>query len=494
MDSSGTLIWFRNDLRLSDNPALSHALSKNAFIIPVFIYTSEEQGNWSDGAASRWWLHHSLSSLSESLEKLGLQLIIEKGKAAKILTSLAITFKAENVFFNKQYEPWAIHQENNVISELLKHNIKAQSFPGNLLIDPENLLTKNRTPFKVFTPFWNELNSKPDFTHPLPAPTKKQISAIKAQKVYKNTSQNLSIADLDLLPKIKWDEGIKKSWTPGEHGAEITLKTFIDKGLHNYEKERDKPYLKGVSRLSPHLHFGEISPRVIWHIIKDYASANRPVLSSANCYLRELGWREFSHYLLYHFPNTTENPLRPEFKKFPWKQSKKFLQAWQQGKTGYPIVDAGMKELWHTGWMHNRVRMVAASFLVKDLLIDWQDGARWFWETLVDADLANNTLGWQWVAGCGADAAPYFRIFNPILQGEKFDPGGVYVKEWLPELKDLPPKWIHKPWLAPAKILTEAGIKIGDQYPKPIVNHNSARLEALDAFTSIKSNQTKLDL
>ena len=483
MKKAKALVWFRNDLRLTDNPALFNALSACSYIVPIFIYTPEEECAWPPGAASLWWLHYSLTELTASLAKTGTKLIIRKGLAAKTLSKMAQDIGAEAVFYNRRYEPWAREQEQQVDDELNKENIEINSYNANLLFTPEQILNKSETPFKVFTPYWNKLSSLPPPEKPLPKPRSinKLATAIKLSKI-----KSLEVKDLKLLPNIDWARGIRETWQPGEKGAQAALREFIATGLANYSQGRDRPALSAVSRLSPYLHFGEISPRTIWHAIKQHSLFETKISSASDHYLRELAWREFAHYLLYYFPQTTDKPLRPEFNKFPWSNNKKYLNAWRRGLTGYPIVDAGMRELWHTGWMHNRVRMIVASFLVKDLLISWQEGAKWFWDTLVDADLANNTLGWQWTAGCGADAAPYFRIFNPVLQGEKFDPDGTYVRHWIPELKNISSKWIHSPWLAPAEQLTAAGIKLGINYPYPIVDHHLARQRSLSAFAGIK--------
>jgi deoxyribodipyrimidine photo-lyase len=332
----------------------------------------------------------------------------------------------------------------------------------------------------VFTPFWRHCKALADPAEPLPAPTALRAPARPP------TSQ--PIESLGLLPSLDWPAGLAAAWSPGEQGALCRLERFTSEALEDYSSRRDQPGAPGTSQLSPHLHFGEIGPRQIWHAVRRAAQAQGRNFSWRDSqFLAELGWREFAHHLLYHFPHTPEQPLRANFAQFPWRSSRVLLRAWQRGATGYPIVDAGMRELWRTGWMHNRLRMITASFLVKDLLLHWTDGARWFWDTLVDADLASNTLGWQWVAGCGADAAPFFRIFNPVAQGNRFDAAATYVRRWVPELAALPDRWIQEPWAAPAAVLDAAGITLGVDYPKPLVDHAAARQSALRAFASIRA-------
>ncbi len=470
------LVWFRRDLRITDNPALEAAYRSGKSILPLFIESSGKAIPWRPGSASRWWLHYSLSSLDASLRKRGSRLILRKGNTVQeVLLRLLGETQVEAVYWNRLDEPQGRDEATAITEALKKAGVETREFRGQLLHDPERLLTAGGTPFKVFTPFWNRLQASLHSVPTLAAPSK-----LKAPDPW---PQSLCVDELQLLPSRDWAAGLRENWTPGEAGARAHLRRFLQGPLEEYLEARDRPSLAGTSRLSPHLHFGEISPRMLWNALED---APRETAASAISYRRELAWREFAHHLLRHFPATPENPLRPAFEKFPWRRSPKDLRAWQKGLTGYPLVDAGMRELWHTGWMHNRVRMIAASFLVKHLLIDWQEGARWFWDTLVDADLANNTLGWQWVAGCGADAAPYFRIFNPVTQGEKFDPQGAYVKRWVPELARLPVKHLHAPWEAPASALKEAGVLLGKDYPKPMVDHRMARERALAAFASIR--------
>jgi deoxyribodipyrimidine photo-lyase len=354
---------------------------------------------------------------------------------------------------------------------LVERGLTAQSFDGNLLFDPTLVRNQSGQPFRVFTAYWRSCMNRPV------AAAKKAPRTLPAPETW---PASLDVADLGLDPAADWTHGFCVTWRPGEAGAQEQLKRFRKASLEKYSTGRDRPGTGGTSRLSPHLRFGEISPRAIWH-----ATVSLP---GGDAYVRQLAWREFAHYLLLHHPGSPDEPLRPAFESFPWKGDLRTLEAWQQGLTGYPLVDAGMRELWRTGWMHNRVRMVAASFLVKHLLIDWRDGAVWFWDTLVDASLANNTMSWQWVAGCGADAAPYFRIFNPVMQGEKFDPAGEYIRRWVPELAGLSKEWIHKPWKAPASVLRTAGVKLGKSYPRPIIDHDEARRRALTALSTIKGS------
>ncbi|MBA3855833.1 MAG: deoxyribodipyrimidine photolyase [Cyanobacteria bacterium PR.3.49] len=476
------IVWFRQDLRINDNPALNTAAESGAPVIPLFVWSPEEDGDWEPGGASRWWLHHSLSRLAADLDKLGSPLVVKRGYSLSILRDFAKETGAHAVYWNRRYEPSTIVRDKNIKGALVKDGIDARSFNGNLLFEPWQVLNGKNEPYKVFTAYHKSATNL--VSPPAPAEAPKKLKA-PAKKI-----QSVSISDLMLLPKINWAGGLKETWKPGELGARENLEEFLSGIVEDYKTERDRPSVVGTSRLSPHLHFGEISPRTVWHAVRETQKSSKGS-ESKSTYLKELVWREFAHHLLYHFPLTTSAPLRHEFEHFPWADDKEALKAWQKGKTGYPLVDAGMRELWHTGWMHNRVRMVVASFLVKDLLLPWQWGAEWFWDTLVDADLANNTLGWQWSAGCGADAAPYFRVFNPLLQSKKFDPDGKYIKLWVPELANLPKPWFHNPWEAPAEVLKESGITLGKTYPKPIVDHGFARERALHAFKSLKAVAAK---
>ena len=469
MQTKPALLWLRRDLRLADNPALIAACRHKA-VVPVVVWSPEEEGRWALGAAARWWFHHSLSALGDILHSKGSRLIIRRGPPLEALAALIRETGASAVYWNRLYEPLLLKRDARIEEALKKSGVQAESFSAALLHEPWNVLNRQDKPFQVFTPFWRTCQEQGEPGEPAPKP--------RSMPSPPRWPRSLDLTELDLLPKRAWANGFSNVWKPGEKGAQRKLKDFLGDSLPDYPLARDLPANAGTSKLSPHLHFGEIGPRQIWQAVQDKVRKSGPAShAAAGSFLRQLGWREFAHHLLYHFPFTPEKPLRANFGKFPWGKDAKALKAWRKGLTGYPLVDAGMRELWETGWMHNRVRMIVASFLVKDLLLPWNDGAQWFWDTLVDADLANNTLGWQWAAGCGADAAPYFRVFNPILQGEKFDPCGDYVRRWVPELKSIPLKWIHKPWKAPADILGKC------DYPAPIVDHAKARDRALEAFS-----------
>ena len=475
MSHSPSIVWFRHDLRLADNPALDAALEGGGPVIPAFIWEPDEEYPWELGSASRWWLHHSLKALDSRIARLESKLIIRTGPTLGKLRSLIKETGAEAVYWNTRYEPRVLERDKGIEVALEESGVHAESFNGSLLFGPEEIRTKQDNVYRVFTPYWNASRQK-EVRRPTPAP-----EALVSPKKWPRSK---SVDDLGLLPTIDWATGMREAWTPGEAGATERFEAFVDRHITDYVEERNRPDREGTSSLSPHLHFGEISPRIIWDRIRSGGEID-DLSPGAETYLKEVAWREFGYQLLYHFPKTTDEPLRGEFAAFPWREDPKALRAWQRGRTGYPIVDAGMRQLWAMGWMHNRVRMIVASFLVKHLLLPWREGARWFWDTLVDADLASNTLGWQWSAGCGADAAPYFRVFNPILQGEKVDPKGEYVRRWVPELAKVSDRYLHKPWEAPAKMLSDWGITLGTTYPRPIVEHAAARERALEAFYSI---------
>jgi deoxyribodipyrimidine photo-lyase len=466
------LVWFRQDLRLADNPALD-AAARAGPVIALYVLDDETPGSWKIGGASRWWLHHSLETLSAALARRGVPLILRRGKAAQIVPEMVATCDAEAVFWNRCYEPFAIARDASIKAQLTKAGIKAESCNGALLAEPWTIKTQSGGPFRVFTPFWNALRASCQPPAPLAVPPfADQAKAERGDR----------LEDWGLLPtRPDWAGGLRESWTPGEDGAQAALAHFLQHGLDRYQAKRDQPGVDAVSQLSPHLHWGEISVRQVWRAAEAHGGPE------AEAFLRQLGWREFSASLLWQFPKLPEQPMAQQFAAFPWRDDPAGLKAWQRGQTGYPLVDAGMRQLWTTGWMHNRVRLVTASFLIKHLLVPWTAGEAWFWDTLVDADLANNAASWQWVAGSGADAAPYFRIFNPVLQGEKFDPDGAYVRRWVPELARMPDRWLHKPWQAPVDRLAEAGVRLGRTYPHPIVEHDAARERALAALAEISA-------
>jgi deoxyribodipyrimidine photo-lyase len=471
-----TLVWFRQDLRLADNPALSAALARGGPVVPVYIDSESEEGDWPAGAASLWWRHHSLASLEASLQAAGSRLVLRRGPALATLRELARECGADAIYWNRRYEP-AVRERDARIKEALRADgFVAESRNGALLAEPWELRTQGGGPFQVFTPYWRKLLATIEPPRLLPAPA--QLVAPAAWPA------SLPLATLGYLPRIPWDAGLHAHWQPGEAGATRQLEQFISSAIPRYADRRDLPAEPGTSRLSPCLHHGELSPRQVWHVVLAADPQAR-----AGKYLAELVWREFSYHLLHHFPHTPGQPLRPAYAAFPWREDAALLRAWQRGQTGIPLVDAGMRELWHTGWMHNRVRMVTASFLVKNLLQPWQAGARWFWDTLVDADLAANTQGWQWTAGCGADAAPFFRIFNPVTQGERFDPKGEYLRRWLPELARLEGPALHTPWEATPVELAAAGVVLGKDYPLPIVSLADSRQAALAALKQMQGKQ-----
>jgi deoxyribodipyrimidine photo-lyase len=469
---STALVLFRRDLRLHDNPALTAACASHDQVLPIYVHAPDEEGAWTAGAASRWWLHHSLASLQKRLHAHHSGLNIAQGDSLTVLQALIEQTGAEAVYWNRLYEPATIERDTHLKTSLRELGVAVHSHNAALWLEPWQIATQQGDPYRVFTPYWRNLRTQISPAEPLPEP---------AMRGWKAPGKSLDLAALALLPDISWDAGFAEHWQPGERGAAHMLELFCDDAVVDYAHARDLPARHGTSRLSPHLHFGEISPRQIHFALTEHVrrtdAKKRPDIEP---YLRELGWREFAYHLLYHFPQTPVENFNPRFKNFRWKApDKALLKRWQQGQTGIPLVDAGMRELWYTGWMHNRVRMIVASFLTKNLRQHWHEGERWFWDTLVDADLASNTLGWQWVAGCGADAAPYFRVFNPVTQSKKFDPDGVYLKRWLPELADFPRDLLHEPWKDPER-LRRSG------YPSPIVDLAASREEALAAYQGAK--------
>ncbi len=490
-DSKYSIMLFRCDLRLMDNAAL---FSANDFgeILPVYIHEPSENitHDWSIGGASQWWLHHSLQHLNEQLTSVSQPLAYFKTTPHKAISSILINLCEKNgctrIFWNRRYEPHHIEHDKALKMELKKHDIEVHSFNNNLLSEPWHQFTKQGTPFKVFTPYWRHCKNR--FATDLPVPIPLSKPDFRTPKKTWHIEDGLSLQELELLPSNPdWSKSINVQWQAGEQSAQQKWEEFQESSINHYDEARNIPSISGTSLLSPHLAFGEISTRQIWHDATQLQMHNHTRTDDLNRYLSEIGWREFSYYQLFHFPDLPKNNFNPRFDKFHWDTNNDLLKAWQQGKTGYPLVDAGMRELWQTGYMHNRVRMVVASFLCKDLLIHWQEGAKWFWDTLLDADLASNSASWQWCAGCGADASPFFRIFNPITQSEKFDAAGIYLRKWLPELAKLSNKHIHKPWEAPIEALEQAGIVLGKTYPYPIVDHKLARLEALDRYKDLKT-------
>ncbi|MEM6640725.1 MAG: deoxyribodipyrimidine photo-lyase [Pseudomonadota bacterium] len=477
MSTAPIIVCFRQDLRLSDHAALSAAAKTDRPILPCFIYDDASPGPWVPGGASRWWLHHSLTSIAADLEQYGVSLVIRRGAWADTLTELAHECDAHAVYWTRGYEPWFREQEEKLRSTLQTRETKR--YPGGLLFEPEAIETGSGGPYKVFTPFWKACLKVAEPGAVLPAP--KSLNALT------ETPSSLSVCDLDLLPtKPDWSGGLAEAWTPGEAGAHDRLNAFAEDHIGQYDEQRDLPARPGTSMLSPHLHHGELSPRQVWHAAHAAAVAGQRQ-GGIDVFLSEIGWREFSYHLLFHWPHLPEQPFREQFSGFEWREEAHDLRAWQRGQTGIPIVDAGMRQLWHTGWMHNRVRMIVASLLVKNALIHWREGEDWFWDTLVDADLASNAAGWQWVAGSGADAAPYFRIFNPVTQSARFDPEGDYLRRWVPEIAKLGKKHIHDPGSAPADVLKAAGIKLGQTYPRPMVDLKATRQRALDTYKRLRS-------
>lgn len=479
MSTNPIIVWFRQDLRLNDNPALHAAYESGNPIIPLYILDDENATEWKMRGASRVWLHHALDSLNKSLSG---HLVIAKGDATEIIPDLISKTGASGIYWNRCYEPWRIKRDESIKSFIKESmdDCDVQSFQGSLLWEPWTIQTQGGTPYKVFTPFYKKgcLNSDAP-REPLPQPER---------LTYANTDNlSLTLEALDLIPNNEgnWPEELTSQWAISEEGANKRLQDFIKNGLDNYKDGRNHPAWDNVSMLSPYLHWGQISPNTAWYEAKDKAS--NPTGKDLEHFLSELGWREFSYNLLYHFPKITWENLNEKFNNFPWSaQDSEELKRWQKGQTGYPLVDAGMRQLYQTGYMHNRLRMLVGSFLVKNMLVHWHKGEEWFWDCLFDADLASNSASWQWIAGCGADAAPYFRIFNPILQSKKFDADGDFIRKYVPELKDLKGDDIHAPWEAPEGVLKAAGVELGVTYPRPMMDHRDARDRAMDAYQSTK--------
>lgn len=476
-DSAPTIVWFRADLRVADNPALFEASRGDKPVIGLYIFDDETPGEWGIGGAAKWWLHHSLVALEQSLAEIGGTLVLRQGNAADVLVEVVRETNAGKVYWNRCYEPFTIKRDKGIKETLVDQGVEAKSYNGSLLFEPWTIETKAGGFYKVYTRYWLTCRDKGTPAPPLDAPTH--------LVTFESDVKSDTLDDWELLPTSPdWAEGLRDRWTPGEAGAMERLDTFLDTGAEDYDNLRNFPAIPATSNISPHLHIGDISPRQIWKITVDRLGWAK----ETEKFLKEIVWREFAYHVFYYLPEIPEEPMHNRFDAFPWREDTAALVAWQTGQTGYPMVDAGMRELWQTGHMHNRVRMITASFLVKHLLLPWQQGEAWFWDTLVDADLAVNAFSWQWVAGCGADAAPYFRIFNPITQGQKFDPDGTYIRTYVPEIAALPDKYLHTPWAAPDDILHDAGVTLDETYPRPIIDHKMARERALEAFKSLPKN------
>jgi deoxyribodipyrimidine photo-lyase len=474
MNENIAIHWFRQDLRLSDNPAFTLA-AKHRNILPIYILDEENAGEYTMGGASRCWLYHSLVSLNNSLDD---NLSVYQGNPLDIINDISTRFDINTVYWNRCYEPWRMNRDATIKEHLKKIGINVESTNGSLLWEPWDINKDDGTPYKVFTPFYRKGCLQAEQPRE-PLPTPRNLKYLHDKDVSLNRDQ------LNLLPDIRWDKKFETHWDIGEKGAHTRFQKFINEGLSQYKDGRNIPAKNFVSRLSPYLHFGEISPNHLWSTLKNIGDDKH-----IDHFCSELGWREFSYSQLYYNPDLPKKNLQPKFNAFPWAKNSALLSAWENGQTGVPMVDAGMRQLWQTGYMHNRVRMIVGSFLVKNLRLHWHHGERWFWDTLVDADLANNSASWQWIAGCGADAAPYFRIFNPVTQGQKFDPDGSYVRRFIPEISLLPDKYLFSPWQTPDHILKESGIKLGTTYPNAIVDLKKSRDVALSAFQSLKKRES----
>jgi deoxyribodipyrimidine photo-lyase len=472
MNGSPALVWFRQDLRLADNPALRAAAREGRAVLPVYVLDDDAAGAWRMGGAHRWWLHHSLNALATGLKALGATLVLRRGDAASIIAGLARETGASEVHAGRLAEPWARRQADAVAASL-GGGATLHLHRASTLLDADAVRTKTGGVYGVYTPFARACRAMGDVPPPLPAP--RHLAGIHAKSDRLDT--------WGLLPEAPdWAGGLRDTWSPGEAGGHARMARFMADALGEYADGRNIPGRDLTSMLSPHLHWGELSPAQVWQAASQAAPG--PALQK---FQSELLWREFAAYLLWHYPHLPSAPLRPDYARLKWRVDPAGLLAWQSGRTGVPIVDAGMRQLWHIGWMHNRVRMITASFLVKHLLVSWIDGETWFWDTLVDGDLAANAASWQWIAGSGTDSQPFFRVFNPVTQGEKFDPDGAYVRRWVPELAAVPDKHLHAPWNAPDTVLAGAGITLGREYPRPVVALAEGRDRALAAFNAMRA-------
>ncbi|MGV6820871.1 MAG: cryptochrome/photolyase family protein [Parvularcula sp.] len=474
-----TLLWLRNDLRFDDNPAMDHAARQGGAVAFLFVLDEINAGPFGMGTASKWWLYNSLLKFSAELEQRGGRLVLRRGNAIDIVPEIARFVGADLVTWNRRYDPWDTQTDRTIKSGLIEEGIKVRTFNAGLLNEPWDIKTGSGGQYRVYTPYWKKVWDQEHIRSPLcPVQTVSGPAKLPCSD---------RLEEWSLLPTgYNWATGLEKEWTPGEAGARIRWRDWLGTKAYGYHTARDRPDLDETSRLSPHIHFGEISPIRLWHEMKSMMNTDAETQSGGKKFLSELAWREFSTQLVFYNPSMIDSPLNRKFDNFSWERDPIHLTAWKKGQTGFPIVDAGMRQLWQEGWMHNRVRMIVSSFLIKDLLIDWRLGMKWFWDTLVDADCGNNTASWQWIAGCGADAAPFFRIFNPITQGKKFDPNGDYVRRYVPELSELPTQYIHTPWAAPNEICEAANVDIGKTYPRPIIDHVERRKLALERYAAIR--------
>ena len=478
-----TLVWFRHDLRLADHPALSRAVERGGPVVPLFIWAPQEEGDWPPGGAHRWWLHGSLEALDADFRDKGSRLVLRAGPSLDALRDVIEATGAEAVYWNARIEPALRSRDRSIAEALREDGLDVKTFAARILHDPDAVQTTTGGPYHVFTPFLNKFRETVEVGEPVGVPRMGERLAPDPWP------ESADLDDFALLPEaqdgVDWAGAMRAHWTPGERGAHARFDAFVEDDLIDYTTCRNRMDDDGTSSLSPHLHHGELSPRQVWHRVEAWVQ-NGAMRKAADKFLSEIAWREFSYHILWHYPSLPTEPLKSKFAGFDWKTDDDALRRWQRGQTGYPIVDAGMRQLWALGWMHNRARLITGSFLTKDLLISWREGEAWFWDTLVGGDLANNAMNWQWVGGSGPDAQPFFRIFNPVSQAEKHDPDGDYVRHWVPEVAKLPKKYIHRPWEAPPDVLADAGVVLGETYPEPLVMHGEARDRALAAYQEVK--------